>query len=677
MKRKYDLMRYADDKYIEEANPERKVRKRSRLTVLIAAVLSLALLVGALSVFLLPANKKDEYNRPQGYLAIQSGITTYLESHGKYTRKNQTSQGGFWDNLFNMFGGAKGEAMDNAMNGAAMDGDIYYGQVEEEDIVADFLETYNPSEIAPTPDGTAGNKDNSSVEVTDNQVEGVSEGDRFKRSHTHIFYLDVYGVLKVYTIEGLNSRTVNSLNVGADVEYKCAVSEKVCNVTVKEMFLSSDAKTLTLIVTFNSVEDSTLYTGIINYDVSDPENIQNRAIVTMSGDYLSARFIDGKLLVMSSQTINEEALYENGKVSFGEEETYLPCISEANGELKVFDEEDIIIPENTSRLCYTNVTVLDGMTLESLGEKAMFSHSTDAYVTRDRIYLTSVWAKMTEKSSSTVRDAMTDITCLKIGDGELTEEGVVTVRGYVKDQYSMDEYEGILRVVTTTNSTEYHNSNYVSYGYDDRFSIATATGRSNASLYCIDATSFEVVSEVVDFAPPHEEVQSARFDKTMAYVCTSIEMSDPVFFFDLSDINNITYKDTGTIEGYSTSLVNLQDGFLLGFGVANWSDTKIEVYRESENGVESFSDYIIRNSNISHDHKAHYINREGLIGFGVNKHNGSGKCEYILLGFSEEKGLFKILSADVGYDTDSIRATLIDGYFYILHSDGLTVNQLY
>ena len=121
MKRKFDLLRYADDKYIEEANPERKVRKRSRLTVIIAAVLSLSLLVGALSVFLLPANKKDEYNRPQGYLAIQSGITTYLESHGKYTRKNQTSQGGFWDNLFNMFGGAKGEAMDDAMNGAAVD----------------------------------------------------------------------------------------------------------------------------------------------------------------------------------------------------------------------------------------------------------------------------------------------------------------------------------------------------------------------------------------------------------------------------------------------------------------------------------------------------------------------------------------------------------------------------
>ena len=676
MKRKYDLMQYADDKYIEEANPARRVRRGGRLTVLIAAVLTLALLVGVLSVFLLPANVKDEYERPQGYLAIQSGITDYIESHGMYSRKNAANNGSFWDDLFNMFGGgAKGEAMDGAMNG-----DFYYGAIEEEvrdDVVADFLETYNPEVAYPTPDDVLEEKDNSSVEVTDNQVEGVSEGDRFKRSNTHIFYLDRHGVLKVYTIEGLNSRTVNSLHVPVDVEYKCAVSERVCNVDVKEMFLSPDAKTLTLIVTFNSVEDGTLYTGIVNYDVSNPENIQNRAIVTMSGDYLSARFIDGKLLVMSSQTIYEKNLYVEEKIDFSNEKNYLPCISDVNGDLETFAEDDILIPENTSRLCYTNVTVRDGETLESLGEKALFSHSTDAYVTKDRIYLTSVWAKMTEKSSSTVRDAMTDITCLKIGNGELTEEGVVTVRGYVKDQYSMDEYEGILRVVTTTNSTEYHNSNRVSYGYDERFSIATATGQSNASLYCIDASTFELVSEVVDFAPPYEEVQSARFDGTTGYVCTSIEMSDPVFFFDLSDVNNITYKDTGTIEGYSTSLVNLKDGFLLGFGVVNWSDAKIEVYRETEDGVESFSDYTIRYADISHDHKAHYINRDGLIGFAVDEHGGSGKCEYILLGFNETSGLFKILSCEIGYDLDSVRATFIDGYFYILHSDGLTVKQIY
>ncbi len=671
MKRKYDLMRYADDKYIEEANPERRVRKKSRLTVLIAAVLSLALLVGALSVFLLPANKRDNNGgRPHGYLAIQSGIEGYLESHGRYARKNQVSQGGFWDNLFNMFGGgAKGEAtMD--------DGFAFNGAVDEadRDVVADYFEEYSPEAALPNEKSET---DNSSVEVTDNQVEGVTEGDRFKRSNTHIFYLDRYSVLKVYTIEGLDSKEVASLYVAADFEADIADAQKAVNVAVEEMFLSPDAKTLTLIFVFSSPDDGSVYTGIANYDVSVPENVKMTARVILSGDYLSARFIDGKLLVMSSQMLKEEVLYKNGEIDFSDKTDYLPQISDVNGDLEIMSEDDIIIPEETSRLCYTNVTVRDSVTLQSLGDKSLFSHSTDAYVTRDRIYLTSIWAKMTEKSSSTVRDAMTDITCLKIGEGELTEEGVITVRGYVKDQYSMDEYEGILRVVTTTNSTEYHNSNYVSYGYDERFTIATATGRSNASLYCIDATTFELVSEVVDFAPPHEEVQSARFNKTMAYVCTSIEMSDPVFFFDLSDINNITYKDTGTIEGYSTSLVNLQDGFLLGFGVVNWSDAKIEIYEETEDGVSSVCDLTIPGADISHEHKAHYINRdENLIGFGVYHRDGSGKTEYILLGFTGGE-LVEIIRVEVGFDLDTQRATLIDDYFYILHSDGLTVKKLY
>lgn len=668
MKKKLDILRHADDKYIEEADPARYARPKRRITVLIAAVLTLSLLIGVMSIFLLPANvkKDDEYTRPQGYLALQSGITDYLESHGNYARKQQINRESFWDKVISLFsGGVKGQNQDDVMNGAeAMDGDI------EKATDYDYLDTYLPE----ADDYTYGDG-NSSVEVTDNQVEGVAEGDRFKRSNTHIFYLDVNSVLKVYTIEGLDSKEINSLHVAANIEEECSLAEKIRNVTVREMFLSSDAKTLTIIAVFNSADDGTVYTSVVNYDVSAPESIKRSASFVMSGDYLSARFIDGKLLVMSSQTIKEEALYKNDKVDFSNEETYLPRISDVDGDLEIVSEDDIIIPEETSRLCYTNVTVRDSVTLESLGDKSLFSHSTDAYVTRDRIYLTSIWARMTEKSSSTIRDAMTDITCLKIGDGELTEEGVVTVRGYVKDQYSMDEYNGILRVVTTTNSTEYHNSNYVSYGYGENFSIATATGSSNASLYCIDAATFEVVSEVADFAPPHEEVQSARFDGDTAYVCTSIEMSDPVFFFDLSDINNITYKDTGTIEGYSTSLVNLKDGYLLGFGVANWNNMKIEIYEETEDGVASLCSFVVSDAYISNDHKAHYINRdENLIGFGVSLYNGD--CEYILLGFTGNE-LLEIIRVTVGAEPDTHRATLIDEYFYILHADGLTVKKLY
>ena len=54
-------------------------------------------------------------------------------------------------------------------------------------------------EAAPptaTPNGSA-STGNSSVDVTDNQVEGVEEGDIIKRSQTHIFYLKT-NKLEVY-----------------------------------------------------------------------------------------------------------------------------------------------------------------------------------------------------------------------------------------------------------------------------------------------------------------------------------------------------------------------------------------------------------------------------------------------------------------------------------------------
>ena len=79
-----------------------------------------------------------------------------------------------------------------------------------------------------------------------------------------------------------------------------------------------------------------------------------------------------------------------------------------------------------------------------------------------------------------------------------------------------------------------------------------------------------------------------RFDGTDAYVCTAVQLTDPVFFFDLSDMDNITYKETGTIEGFSTSLVNFGNGYLLGIGTGNvWGSLKIEIYEESATGVVS------------------------------------------------------------------------------------------
>lgn len=245
----------------------------------------------------------------------------------------------------------------------------------------------------------------------------------------------------------------------------------------------------------------------------------------------------------------------------------------------------------------------------------------------------------------------------------------------------MDEYEGILRVVTTTNATtvqeNYYSDSVIPGGSVEI--LSTATGESNASLYCIDLQSFETIAKVEDFAPPREEVQSVRFDKTSAYVCTSIEMSDPVFFFDLSDLNNITYKDTGTIEGFSSSLVNFGNGYLLGIGQENWSTFKVEIYQETADGVTGFCRYTLEDAYYARDYKSYYIDRENqLLGLGIQQY---GKLAehfdgYILLHFDGYQ-LVELLRVELPGTNEFKRGVYIDGFMYLFGENAFKVEQVF
>ena len=241
----------------------------------------------------------------------------------------------------------------------------------------------------------------------------------------------------------------------------------------------------------------------------------------------------------------------------------------------------------------------------------------------------------------------------------------------------MDEYEGILRVFTTTNATIISEKRYGNDTVSAEI-LQTATGQSNASFYAIDLSTFEIVASVIDFAPPREEIQSVRFDKTTAYVCTSIERSDPVFYFDLSDMSHITYKDTGTIEGFSTSLIQLGNGYLLGIGQgAYWRSFKVEVYEETETGVRSVSSYELENTIYSTDYKSYYVDREHqLVGIGIysNTHSNGGQ-RYIVLHFDGYE-LMELLNVELTGSPENMRGVLIDGYMYMFGDRDFAVEKI-
>jgi uncharacterized secreted protein with C-terminal beta-propeller domain len=503
-------------------------------------------------------------------------------------------------------------------------------------------------------------------EITDNQVAGIIEADRIKRSDTHIYYLD-NNVLRIYSIEKENSREVDN--------YTLYSGNNNYFIDQWEFYLSNDCKTVTVITQYQAKSNkiSDRYVHIISLDVSRPSNITKKEEFKITGNYMSSRMTNGNILLLTEFVINKQTL------DFNDERTFLPQIDEGNGAHSIPSSE-IFSPEALNDTRYTVVIKLDEKTLDLKGTAAYLSYTEDVYVSEEHVFLTHVYAEETELANKTViRNSVSDISCLTYSGDSFEIKGTATVRGYVKDQWSMDEYENILRVFTTTNATSYsskHRNDTPSASI-----LQSATGQSNASLYCIDLDSFEIVASVIDFAPPYEEIQSVRFDKETAYACTSIELSDPVFFFDLSDLNNITYKDTGTIEGFSTSLINLGNGYLLGIGRgSSWSSFKVEVYEETKNGVSSVCSYEKSSTEYSTEYKSYYVDRQNqLVGIGIkdnSKYKDNEASRYILLHFDGYE-LLELVNTPLAGTPNNMRGVYIDGYMYMFGEYDFKVQQVF
>ncbi|MGN0813637.1 MAG: beta-propeller domain-containing protein [Candidatus Coproplasma sp.] len=501
-------------------------------------------------------------------------------------------------------------------------------------------------------------------EVTLNQTSGVIEGDLFKRSSEYIYYLSDESpysavTLHIYSIEGENSRQVSEYGINPEEGVSYYGYEQST-----EMYLSEDCNSVTVVT--QCYYEGTRQTAIITLDVSDPENIVQLPTQFVKGSLVSSRMIDGDLLI-----INDYYIYDNP--DFSQPEEFLPSCGSAD-DIQVFEMADIVAPDNATSAKYTVICRYDVQENAFCDNVALFSYSDEAYVSGENVFVTRRYFKETDDDlpAYDITKRTTEISCISYADGGLNYISSVCVDGEINDRYSMDEYEGVLRVFTTTymavNGTNYVGDPYVYYA-------------SSASLFCIDLESFEIIASVKNFAPENDSVQSARFDGAKAYVCTAIEymMTDPVYVFDLSDYDNITYVDSGIISGYSTSLITFKDNTLLGIGYGdNILMLKIELYdADTAQSVTKYEE----NAQFSTEFKSYYINsQEGLIGLAIS-HEGDPdvkgwSSDYLLLRF-DGYGLVPVLleSLDSAY-LANVRATLIDGYLYIFSGEQFIVKSI-
>lgn len=130
------------------------------------------------------------------------------------------------------------------------------------------------------------------------------------------------------------------------------------------------------------------------------------------------------------------------------------------------------------------------------------------------------------------------------------------VKGWVLNQFSMDEHKGYFRIATTSHKNEMTNN-----------------------LYILDE-NMKIVGKLEDLAPT-ERIYAARFMGEKAYLIT-FEIVDPLFVIDVSNPSAPKVLGELKIPGFSNYLHPIDENHLLGIG----RDTKVTNFHGREVAIE-------------------------------------------------------------------------------------------
>lgn len=174
---------------------------------------------------------------------------------------------------------------------------------------------------------------------------------------------------------------------------------------------------------------------------------------------------------------------------------------------------------------------------------------------------------------------------------EIQAQAEGSVPGRVLNQFSMDEYSGMFRIVTTTG------------GWD--------ADENENNLYILNL-DMEVIGKLEGLAEG-EQIYSARFMGEKAYLVT-FRQTDPLFVIDLSDPFEPQVLGELKVTGYSGYLHPYDENHLLGIGMEASEEGRVEGVKISLFDVSDVNDpreigkYHVdekwSNSEATYDHKA-------------------------------------------------------------------------
>lgn len=318
---------------------------------------------------------------------------------------------------------------------------------------------------------------------------------------------------------------------------------------------------------------------LIEIDISNIEDPQIERTLFIDGNKISARMVGSSVrVVVSSMPTGFEFKYpetsglkaERDAEAFNRDvimnstiDNWVPYYVLEDGSGRVIREGSLLDcteahhPEEFSGLNMLNVLTIDLDNSLSIDDAVGVLASGDiVYSSTDAMYIASSawqnWELFTEDDTAdAISDYTTDIHKFDISDPtRATYVATGRVTGFMLSQWSMSEYEGNLRVATTTSPDWWWG------GGQESESFVTVLDEQDGEL---------VEMGKVGGLGKGERIYSVRFIDEVGYVVT-FRQTDPLYTIDLSDPTDPTVVGELKILGYSAYLHPVGDGLLLGVG---------------------------------------------------------------------------------------------------------------
>ena len=571
-------------------------------------------------------------------------------------------------------------------NGGYSDKEVYYGMNSEitfesaVPIITDSMAT----EGAFRNDVAELEEAKSDYSTTNVQVENVDEADIVKTDGDYIYYVSNN---IVYIVKADNLEIISEIKIEKEDE-RFWISEIYLNkdklvligtshIILEPIVEEAEEKRNSISARYNSVSSA----KAIVFNIKNKIYPEKEREVALEGNYIDSRLIGENLYLIS----RKNAFYYNDTP----DNSILPVIEDSiiGNEVKTINCTDIAYFEGSKD---NNFMMIGGFNINENEEvfiETLFGAGDTVYANEKSLYLTQNnygWYDEEENNVLIYKFTLDENRMI------LTAKGAV--KGNLNNQFSMDEYEGNLRIATTSTIViEPEKTEEIAEGIMKTTRRETTTTNN---LYILDEELNEIGK--IENLANDERIYSVRFIGKVGYIVT-FKQIDPLFVIDLSDPTNPTVKGELKIPGNSSYLHPYDENHIIGIGyntkdnghcgVTN-ANMKMSMFDVSdlENPQEIFNVDIgnqYTSSEITYNHKAlFYKKSENLIGFPVTykKYNYRDDSNgFIIFKIDLEDKEFEkygeILN-QIDYRTNVKRIIYIDDIVYALAEQKITSYDL-